>query len=141
MKPFCGYNFADYWSHWLEIGKKLKHPPRVYHVNWFRRDAQGKFLWPGFGDNLRVLAWMLERCAGRGGMVETPIGQLPRPQDLDLAGLDVPAAALTELLSVDHEQWRQEAADMRKYLQEYGVARFRRPCRRNSPSCEARLSA
>ena len=120
MKPFCGYNFADYWSHWLEVGKRLQHPPRIYHVNWFRRDAQGRFLWPGFGDNLRVLAWMLERCAGRGGMVETPIGQLPRPQDLDLAGLDMPVASLAELLSVDRAQWRQEAADMRGYLQEYG---------------------
>ncbi|MCC6171155.1 MAG: phosphoenolpyruvate carboxykinase (GTP), partial [Gammaproteobacteria bacterium] len=71
MKPFCGYNFADYWSHWLEIGKKLKAPPKLYHVNWFRRDAQNKFLWPGYGENLRVLAWILERCAGRGGAVET----------------------------------------------------------------------
>jgi len=121
MKPFCGYNFADYWSHWLETGKKLKAPPRVYHVNWFRRDAQGKFLWPGFGDNLRVLAWMLERCAGRGGMVETAIGQLPRPQDLDLRGLDLPKAALEELLSVDHDLWRKEALDMRTYLDEYGT--------------------
>jgi phosphoenolpyruvate carboxykinase (GTP) len=120
MKPFCGYNFADYWSHWLEIGKQLEHPPKLYHVNWFRRDAQGKFLWPGFGDNLRVLAWMIERCAGRGGMVETPIGQLPRPQDLDLNGLDLPPAALAELLSVDLVQWRKEAADIRSYLQEYG---------------------
>jgi len=121
MKPFCGYNFADYWSHWLETGKKLKAPPRVYHVNWFRRDAQGKFLWPGFGDNLRVLAWMLERCAGRGGMVETAIGQLPRPQDLDLRGLDLPKAALEELLSVDHDLWRKEALDMRTYLDAYGT--------------------
>jgi phosphoenolpyruvate carboxykinase (GTP) len=140
MKPFCGYNFADYWGHWLEIGKKLKHPPRVYHVNWFRRDAQGKFLWPGFGDNLRVLAWMLERCAGRGGMVETPIGQLPRPQDLDLAGLDVPAAALNELLSVDRAEWRQEAADMGKYLQEYG-SRVPAALQAELTKLQARLSA
>ncbi len=132
MKPFCGYNFADYWSHWLEIGKRLKSPPRIYHVNWFRRDAQGKFLWPGFGDNLRVLAWMLERCAGRGGMVETPIGQLPRPGDLDLAGLDLPAAALDELLSVDRNQWLKEAADMRAYLHESGA--------RTPPALQAELS-
>ena len=66
MQPFCGYNFGDYWQHWLNVGAKLRNPPRIYHVNWFRRDAQGKFLWPGFGENLRVLAWMLERCAGTG---------------------------------------------------------------------------
>ena len=120
MKPFCGYNFADYWSHWLEIGKKLKNPPKLYHVNWFRRDAQNKFLWPGYGENLRVLAWILERCAGRGGAVETPIGQLPRPADLDLRGLDIAPAAIEQLLSVDRELWKKEAADIARDLEEYG---------------------
>ncbi|MGH8267895.1 MAG: phosphoenolpyruvate carboxykinase (GTP), partial [Steroidobacteraceae bacterium] len=86
MQPFCGYNFADYWQHWLDVGAKLARPPRIYHVNWFRRDAQGKFLWPGYGENLRVLAWMLDRCAGKAGAAESAIGWLPSPTDLDTSG-------------------------------------------------------
>ncbi|MFO1457338.1 MAG: phosphoenolpyruvate carboxykinase (GTP) [Steroidobacteraceae bacterium] len=120
MKPFAGYNFADYWSHWLEIGKKLKNPPKIYHVNWFRRDAQNKFLWPGYGENLRVLEWVLERCAGRGGMQETAIGQLPRPSDLNLKGLDIAPAAIQELLSVDRDLWKKEASDLAGDFAEYG---------------------
>ncbi len=121
MKPFCGYNFADYWSHWLNIGAKLTHPPKIFHVNWFRRDAAGNFLWPGFGDNLRVLAWMLERCAGRGGATETPIGRLPTPSDLNLAGLSIEPRALDELLSVDRELWKKESEAIRKDLAQYGA--------------------
>jgi phosphoenolpyruvate carboxykinase (GTP) len=120
MLPFCGYNFADYWSHWLNIGAKLKNPPRIYHVNWFRRDAQGKFLWPGYGENLRVLAWMLDRCAGKASANETAIGNLPRPQDLNLKGLDISDADLQSLLSVDPTLWKKEVADVREYLQTYG---------------------
>src|ERR1700733_3136434 len=120
MLPFCGYNFADYWRHWLAVGSELKRPPRIYHVNWFRRDAQGKFLWPGFGENLRVLAWMLDRCAGKAGAVDAPIGRLPRPQDLDLRGLDVTPADLSALLAVDATLWRKEVAEMRGYLGKYG---------------------
>ena len=92
----------------------------MYHVNWFRRDAQGKFLWPGFGDNLRVLSWILERCAGRGGASDTPIGSLPRPSDLNLAGLDIDPAALGELLSVDKELWKVEATELHSYMDEFG---------------------
>jgi phosphoenolpyruvate carboxykinase (GTP) len=120
MKPFCGYNFADYWQHWLEVGAKLKRPPRIFHVNWFRRDAQGKFLWPGFGDNLRVLAWMLERTAGTVGAVDSPIGRLPRPEDLNTTGLDIEAAALRELTSIDTALWRNEVSEIRSYLSQYG---------------------
>jgi len=120
MKPFAGYNFADYWGHWLEIGKKLKNPPKIYHVNWFRRDAQNKFLWPGYGENLRVLEWVLERCAGRGGMQETAIGQLPRASDLNLKGLDIAPAAIEELLSVDRDLWKKEASDLAGDFAEYG---------------------
>ena len=121
MKPFAGYNFGDYWNHWLAIGAKLKHPPRIYHVNWFRRDANNKFLWPGFGDNLRVLEWMLKRCAGKAEANETAIGNLPRAKDLNLAGLDLPPQALEQLLSVDATEWRAEAGDMGKYLDEFGT--------------------
>ncbi|MDB6011500.1 MAG: phosphoenolpyruvate carboxykinase [Gammaproteobacteria bacterium] len=121
MLPFCGYNFADYWQHWLNIGAKLARPPRIYHVNWFRRDAQNKFLWPGYGENLRVLEWMLDRCAGNAGATETPIGRLPRPEDIDTKGLNVGADALQALLSVDPTSWKKEAADMRAYFEQFGA--------------------
>ena len=120
MKPFAGYNYGDYWAHWLAMGAKVKHPPKIYHVNWFRRDADGKFLWPGFGDNLRVLEWIIDRCSGKAGAQETAIGNLPRPEDLDLAGLDLAPGVLAQLLSVQAEEWRAEAADIEKYLDEYG---------------------
>jgi phosphoenolpyruvate carboxykinase (GTP) len=120
MLPFCGYNFADYWQHWLNIGAKLARPPRIYHVNWFRRDAQNKFLWPGYGENLRVLEWMLDRCAGNAGAAETPIGRLPRPEDIDTKGLNVGADALKALLSVEPGLWKKEAADMRAYFEQFG---------------------
>jgi phosphoenolpyruvate carboxykinase (GTP) len=119
MQPFCGYNFADYWRHWLTTGAKLARPPRIYHVNWFRRDASGKFLWPGFGENLRVLAWMLERSTGKVGAAESPIGNLPLLQDLNTQGLDVSQDALAALLSVDPVLWRKEVADIRAYLTQY----------------------
>jgi len=120
MKPFCGYNFGDYFQHWLNVGAKLKNPPKIFHVNWFRQGADGKFLWPGFGDNLRVLSWMLERVAGRAGAQETAIGNLPRPIDLNLKGLDIQPAVVEELLSVKQDAWRKEVAEIRSYLAEYG---------------------
>jgi phosphoenolpyruvate carboxykinase (GTP) len=121
MKPFAGYNFADYWAHWINIGKRLSKPPKIFHVNWFRRDADGKFLWPGYGENLRVIAWMLERCAGKANAHETPIGYLPGAADLNLQGLDVSAAAMSELLAVDKVQWRAEAREIRSYVNEFGA--------------------
>jgi phosphoenolpyruvate carboxykinase (GTP) len=120
MLPFCGYNFADYWSHWLDVGARLTRPPKIYHVNWFRRDTQGRFLWPGFGENLRVLAWMLDRCTGNGGGIDTAIGALPRPADLNMTGLDVSPEALNGLFTVDPQLWRQELADIGTYLAQYG---------------------
>ncbi len=120
MQPFCGYNFGDYWQHWLNVGAKLARPPRIFHVNWFRRDADGKFLWPGYGENLRVLAWMLDRCAGKVGATESAIGRLPRPQDLNTSGLAVSPAALAALNSIDGEIWRKELAELREYLGRYG---------------------
>jgi phosphoenolpyruvate carboxykinase (GTP) len=121
MKPFCGYNFGDYFAHWLSVGAKLKAPPRIFHVNWFRQGADGKFLWPGFGDNLRVLSWMLERCAGRAEASDTAIGYLPRPQDLNVKGLGINPDVLQELLSVKPDAWRKELKDIRTYLEEYGA--------------------
>jgi phosphoenolpyruvate carboxykinase (GTP) len=120
MQPFCGYNFGDYWQHWLDVGAKLTRPPGIYHVNWFRRDADGKFLWPGYGENLRVLDWVLQRCAGTVGANETAIGNLPRPADLNTQGLNVSAAALEQLLSADPALWKKEMAEVGKYLEQYG---------------------
>jgi len=121
MKPFCGYNYGDYWAHWLKIGAALKNPPRIFHVNWFRQNAAGKYLWPGFGENLRVLAWILERCTGRTGALETPIGRLPERGDLNTHGLDISAETLAELNSVPSEPWRKEIAEFREYLLGYGA--------------------
>jgi phosphoenolpyruvate carboxykinase (GTP) len=120
MKPFAGYNFGDYWQHWLDVGKKLERPPRLFHVNWFRRDAAGKFLWPGFGDNLRVMEWIIKRCTGKVGARESAIGYLPNPGDLNLNGANVSEATMRELLAVTPEAWRKEAAEMREYLREFG---------------------
>src|SRR5690606_2234548 len=92
MKPFCGYNFADYWAHWLAMGEKSDKLPQIFHVNWFRQDANGKFMWPGFGENLRVLRWILERCEGAAEAKETAIGHLPTLQALDARGLDIDPA-------------------------------------------------
>jgi phosphoenolpyruvate carboxykinase (GTP) len=120
MKPFAGYNFADYWSHWINVGAKLKSPPRIFHVNWFRQDPEGKFLWPGFGENLRVLRWIIDRCKGTAKARETAIGHVPNPGDLDLQGLDVAPAALDELLTVDPVLWQEEFAGFGQYLGEFG---------------------
>ena len=120
MQPFCGYNFADYWRHWLEVGARLSQPPRVFHVNWFRRNPQGRFLWPGYGENLRVLAWMLERCAGRAGARDGGIGLLPRAEEIDTRGLSLEPETLRALLSVDAQLWRRELLETRSYLEQYG---------------------
>jgi phosphoenolpyruvate carboxykinase (GTP) len=121
MKPFAGYNFADYWRHWLAMGARLEKPPRLFHVNWFRRDAGGKFLWPGYGDNLRVMEWILRRCHGELGAEESAIGYLPRVQDLNLQGAAVNEATMRELLAVPPAAWRKELAEMRAYLEEFGA--------------------
>jgi phosphoenolpyruvate carboxykinase (GTP) len=121
MLPFCGYNFADYWRHWLDVGAKLSRAPKIYHVNWFRRDPQGNFLWPGYGENLRVLAWMLDRSTVGAGAVETPIGSLPRPEDLNMNGLSVSRESLAALLGVDATLWRKEMAEIAAYFARFGT--------------------
>ena len=121
MKPFAGYNFGDYWSHWIDVGTKLKTPPQIFHVNWFRQDSAGKFLWPGFGDNLRVLRWIIDRCKGTAKARDTVIGQLPGPQDLDTQGLELAPGALDELLAVDPVLWRAEFEGVADYLDEFGT--------------------
>ncbi len=120
MKPFCGYNFADYWSHWLSFAERSDKLPKIFHVNWFRQDDDGRFLWPGFGENLRVLRWIIDRCEQRIDAQETPIGYLPRPEDIDTNGLDVKDATMEALLSVNVEQWREEMSSVGEYLDSYG---------------------
>jgi phosphoenolpyruvate carboxykinase (GTP) len=121
MKPFCGYNFADYWAHWLTFPQRAHALPKIFHVNWFRRDKAGKFLWPGFGDNLRVLRWIIDRCEQRNKARETPIGYLPHTGDIDTAGLGISDATMDELLAVDPALWRQEMHEIGEYLRGFGA--------------------
>ncbi|MCI0409253.1 MAG: phosphoenolpyruvate carboxykinase (GTP), partial [Acidobacteria bacterium] len=120
MLPFCGYNMADYFGHWVQMGKNLSQPPRVFRVNWFRRGADGKFLWPGFGENLRVLQWIIQRCDGVGEARETPIGFLPRPSALDLEGLELSQSATEELLSVNPLHWGGALESQQQFLEKFG---------------------
>jgi phosphoenolpyruvate carboxykinase (GTP) len=122
MLPFCGYNMADYWAHWLSLEERAgtSNLPRIFYVNWFRRDENGRFLWPGFGENSRVLEWVFERCAGRGEAIQTPIGMLPAPGAIDTEGLDVSSDDMAKLLHVDTEDWLAELPDIRSYYAEFG---------------------
>ena len=121
MQPFCGYNMGDYFQHWLTMGDRFGvHAPRIFYVNWFRKSPEGKWLWPGFGDNSRVLKWMCERIEGKIGAVETPIGLMPKERDLDLSGLAIPAADLKELLRVDVGAWKAELGDIEKHFDQFG---------------------
>ncbi len=120
MLPFCGYNMADYLGHWLEMGKRVPHPPKIFHVNWFRKGPDGKFLWPGFGENVRVLKWILERIEGNGDAVETPIGWVPKPGALTLDGLKISSEAMDELLRVNPDDWAPEVEDTRKFFVQFG---------------------
>ncbi len=121
MQPFCGYNMADYFQNWFDMGDRLgSKAPHCYYVNWFRKSPEGKFLWPGFGDNSRVLKWMCDRVDGKAGARQTPIGNLPRESDLDLTGLTLPAANLSELLRVDVASWRAEMPDIEAHFARFG---------------------
>jgi phosphoenolpyruvate carboxykinase (GTP) len=121
MLPFCGYNMADYFGHWLAMGRKIQHPPTIFHVNWFRTDEQGKFLWPGFGQNVRVLKWILERVRGGGKAVETPIGLIPTSDGIERDGLQMQESTLADLLSVDRAAWEEEVASQRKFFEQFGA--------------------
>jgi phosphoenolpyruvate carboxykinase (GTP) len=120
MLPFCGYNMADYFQHWLDMGKRIPHPPKIFHVNWFRRGADGKFLWPGYGENVRVLKWILERVEGRGAAQETPIGYVPTPNGLTLDGLNISREKIDDLLRVNSEDWEEDLADSREFFEKFG---------------------
>jgi phosphoenolpyruvate carboxykinase (GTP) len=120
MKPFCGYNFGDYWAHWLTFSEKLSALPKIFHVNWFRQNASGEFLWPGFGENMRVLEWIISRCKDDTDAVETPIGFVPGNNDINLNGLSIDSNRIDELTHIDNEQWKQEISEFKKYLEEFG---------------------
>ena len=121
MLPFCGYNMADYWAHWLKIGERQGAKlPSIYYVNWFRKSDGGDFLWPGFGENSRILKWVFERCEGTAKAIETPIGNVPTPDALDLSGLDLDREDLEILLAVDREGWLTELPLIREYYEQFG---------------------
>jgi phosphoenolpyruvate carboxykinase (GTP) len=135
MLPFCGYHMADYFAHWLEMSERTNPQmlPRIFYVNWFRRDSEGDFLWPGFGENIRVLKWIVERVCGRGAAVQTPIGHLPAPGALDVSGLDLAPGALDQLLKVDRQEWLNEVDSIRNYYKQF--------CNRLPPGLHDQLNA
>ena len=122
MLPFCGYNMADYFAHWLSMSEKTSEEklPKVYYVNWFRRGNDGEWLWPGFGDNIRVLKWIFDRCSGKGHAVKTPVGFVPESGALDLSNLDLSDEVIEELLSVNVDEWKDEVEELKLYFGLYG---------------------
>ncbi len=122
MLPFCGYHMGDYWAHWLEMGKKLgDKAPKIFNVNWFRTDDEGNFIWPGFGDNMRVLDWIIDRCDGKADAVETAIGYEPKPEDINVEGLDdITTDTIADLLTVDTDLWKQEVSGIREFYGKFG---------------------
>jgi phosphoenolpyruvate carboxykinase (GTP) len=121
MRPFVGYDMGDYFQHWLNMGKKIPNAPKIFHVNWFRTDAEGHFIWPGFGDNMRVLLWILDRCDGKVDAVETPIGFVPKAEDINIEGLeDVTIDTIRELLTVDAESWLEDVENIKAFYKQVG---------------------
>lgn len=120
MLPFCGYHMGDYFKHWIEMGKKAKVQPKIFNVNWFRTDDEGHFIWPGFGDNLRVLDWILKRCEDAVDAVETPIGYVPNAKDINIEGLDISKETLEGLLDVDEQTWKKEVEGIEEFYKKFG---------------------
>ena len=120
MKPFCGYNFGDYWKHWINVGSKLSQPPQIFHVNWFRQNPEKEYLWPGFGENIRVLEWILGRCRGEVGGHKTPLGTLPTPKDLKVQDLGLPPEHLKELLDVDGAAYGKHLQKVEEFFKQFG---------------------
>ncbi len=120
MRPFVGYNMADYFAHWISMGKKVANQPKIFNVNWFRTDDEGNFIWPGFGDNLRVLEWILDRCEDKVGAVETPIGYVPNAEDINIEGLDITVDTIKELLNVDKAMWTEETKGIEEFYAQFG---------------------
>ncbi len=120
MRPFVGYNMGDYWKHWLDMGKIIPHAPKIFHVNWFRTDDEGHFIWPGFGDNMRVLLWILARCDGKADAVETAIGYVPKPEDINIEGLDISIDTIKDLLTVDKAAWLADVENIKEFYKLVG---------------------
>ena len=121
MLPFCGYHMGDYFKHWLDMGKKVgDKAPKIFHVNWFRTNEDGNFIWPGFGDNMRVLIWILARCDGKVDAVKTKIGYEPKPEDINTKGLDMDLDVVKNLLRVDRELWKEEANGIEEFFAQFG---------------------
>ena len=121
MRPFVGYDMGDYFAHWLEMGKKIPHAPKIFHVNWFRTDDNGNFIWPGFGDNMRVLMWILARCEGKVDAVETPIGFVPKAEDINIEGLkDVTLETIKNLLTIDKASWLEDVENIKAFYKQVG---------------------
>lgn len=122
MRPFCGYHMGDYFQHWLDMGKSVDvdKQPKFFNVNWFRVDEEGNFIWPGFGDNMRVLMWILARCEGKADAVETPIGYEPKAEDINIEGLDIDLDTVKGLLDVDKALWKEDAAGIEEFYQKFG---------------------
>jgi phosphoenolpyruvate carboxykinase (GTP) len=121
MLPFCGYNMADYFGHWLDMGARIKFQPKIFHVNWFRTDENGKFLWPGFGENLRIVEWILARCRGEVQAVETPIGYVPHPNDIDMTGLSMPNGSMDKLFAITRKDWLSELDAVGQFFDGFGT--------------------
>ncbi len=122
MLPFCGYHMADYWQHWIDMGKKVANPPKIFNVNWFRLDDEGHFIWPGFGDNMRVLEWIMKRCFDEIDAVDSPIGYMPKPEDINIEGLEgeVTLDTIKDLLTVDNGLWKQEVDGIKEFYSKFG---------------------
>jgi phosphoenolpyruvate carboxykinase (GTP) len=121
MLPFCGYNMADYFGHWLDMGSRIKFQPKIFHVNWFRTDESGKFLWPGFGENLRIVEWILARCRGEVPAVKTPIGYVPDPKDIDMTGLEMPNGSMDKLFAITRKDWLAEVDAVGQFFDGFGT--------------------
>ena len=120
MLPFMGYNVGDYFQHWIDMGKIISNPPKIFNVNWFRTDENGKFLWPGYGDNFRVLKWVIDRCDSKVDAVTTPIGYIPKAEDIDLEGLTgYTAADVANLLTIETDVWKEEVAGMEEHFSKF----------------------
>ncbi|MEJ8569486.1 phosphoenolpyruvate carboxykinase (GTP) [Elongatibacter sediminis] len=140
MLPFCGYNFGDYWTHWLGFADRADQLPRIFHVNWFRKDENGRFLWPGFGQNMRVLEWIIDRSTGDAGAVDTPIGKMPGQGDLRVEGADVTLSDLEAILQVRKDEWKTELDEIARYLDSYGnrtPEKLRQECERVQSALES----
>lgn len=121
MLPFCGYNMCDYFAHWLKMGVRMSNAPKIFHVNWFRTDANGNYIWPGFGDNMRVLDWIIRRCDGEVDAVETPVGLMPKKEDINIDGMDAfNDVKLEEVLDLDLSAWKKEAESISEFFDKFG---------------------